>query len=139
MSTDGNTAARRLFYPAAAYNFTALPFLVDAKGASQLIGMTPVPTDVFWVHGVAAIIILFGGFYAMAGFDPVRYRLYIPTGIIAKLLFVAVVYWHFLVAGDISWHMAAVAAGDAVWLFLFWLYLKQHPAADTKNGTYSIL
>jgi hypothetical protein len=133
MTTDAKTAARRLFYPAALYNFVAgLPLLIDARGAAELMGMTPVPTDMFYVHGLAAVVVLFGGFYALAGFDPARYRLFIQIGIVAKLLFVALAYWHFLVAGDISWHMPAVASGDAVWSILFWRYLKQYP--EQANG-----
>ena len=135
MRTDGKTAARRLFYPAAAWNFlAALPLLVDARGAAQLAGMTPVPTDMFYVHGLAAAVALFGGFYALAGFDPVRYRSFISAGIVAKLLFVGIAYWHFLVAGDISGHMPAVAVGDVVWVLLFWWYLKQYPAASVGSS-----
>jgi hypothetical protein len=129
MTTDAETAARRLFFPAAIYNFSAIPFLVDARGVAQLLGMTPVPTDMFYVHVTAAVILFFGGLYALAGFNPGRYRLFIPTGIVAKLLFVAIAYWHFLVARDISWHTAAVAAGDVGWSLFFWRYLKQHPDA----------
>ena len=133
MTTDAKTAARRLFYPAALYNFTAFPLLIDPRGAAGLMGMTPVPTDMFNAHVTAAVILLFGGFYALAGFDPVRYRLYIPTGVVAKLIFVAIVYWHFLVAADISWHMPVVAAGDAIWSLLFWRYLKRYPETEASQ------
>jgi hypothetical protein len=127
MIIGGKTAARRLFYPAALYNFSALPLLVDAREAARHLGMTPIPTDTFYVHVMAAVIVLFGGFYALAGFDPGRYRLFIAAGIVAKLLFVLIVYWHFLVASDISWTWPAIAAGDVVWSLLFWRYLKRYP------------
>ena len=127
MTRGSEPAAHRLFYPAALYNFAALPFLVDARGTARLLGMAPVPTDIFYVHVSAAVILLFGGFYALAGFDPVRYRLFIQIGIIAKLLFVAIVYWHFLAVESISWQWPAIAAGDVVWSFLFWRYLQHYP------------
>jgi hypothetical protein len=132
MISDAKAAAHRQFYPAALYNFAALPFLIDARRAARLLGMTPVPTDMFYVHVTAAVILLFGGFYALAGFDPVRYRLFIQIGIVAKLLFIAIVYWHFLAAGDISWHWPAIAAGDVVWSLLFWRYLKQYPEGSSS-------
>ena len=132
MSSDAKAAARLLFYPAALYNFTALPFLIDARGAARLLGMTPIPADMFYVHVTAAVILLFGGFYALAGFDPVRYRLFIQIGIVAKLLFAAIVYWHFLVADDISWQWPAIAAGDLIWSFLFWRYLKHYPGGSSS-------
>jgi hypothetical protein len=132
MTSDAKTAAHRLFYPAALYNFAALPFLIDAKRSARLLAMIPIPTDIFYVHVAAAVMLLFGAFYAFAGFDPVRYRLFIQIGILAKLLFVAIVYWHFLVAGDISWQWPAIAAGDTVWSLLFWRYLKQHSEGSSS-------
>jgi hypothetical protein len=132
MTRGAKPAAHRLFYPAALYNSAALPFLVDARAAARLIGMTPVPTDIFYVHVSAAAILLFGGFYALAGFHPVRYRLFIQIGIVAKLLFVAIVYWHFLAVGNISWHWPAIAAGDVIWSLLFWRYLKNYPEGSSS-------
>ena len=38
-----------------------------------------------FIHITAAVIVVFGGAYALIAQDPVRYRVYIPLGIVLKL------------------------------------------------------
>ncbi|MNR68936.1 hypothetical protein D3C85_1938270 [compost metagenome] len=56
--------------------------------------------------------------------DPLHYRPYILLGIILKVLFVVVVYGHWL-AGSIPWPLPVVASGDIVYALLFWRYFQR--------------
>ena len=46
-----------------------------------------------FIHITAVVIVVFGGVYALIAKDPVRYRVYIPLGIILKICLVAHRLW----------------------------------------------
>jgi hypothetical protein len=118
-------AHRTLFVSAAWFNVLAgLPLLVATATAAGLLGLQLNPTAIVFIHIVAGLVVLFGGVYWMIARDPVRYRPYIPLGIILKVLVIVVVYGHWL-AGSIPWPLPALAFGDVIFAVLFWRYYKQ--------------
>ena len=117
-------AHRALFISAAGFNVLAGLLLVAAMGtAAGLMGLPLNPTAVLFIHITAGVVLVFGGVYWMIARDPVRYRPYIPLGIVLKVLVIVVVSGHWL-AGHISWPLPALAAGDAIYAVLFWRYYR---------------
>jgi hypothetical protein len=118
-------AHRSLFISAAWFNILAgLPLLVATGTAAGLLGLQLNPTATAFIHITACVTVVFGGVYWMIARDPVRFRPYIPLGIILKALLVVIVYGHWL-AGSIPWPLPALAAGDVIFAVLFWLYYNQ--------------
>jgi len=113
-------AHRGLFLVAACFNWIAgLPLFVATKPAAAL-----------FVQLIGGLIVIFGGAYAMIARDPVRYRAYIPLGLILKTYVVVIVYGWWLI-GAIPWPMPALAAGDIVFAVLFWrYYVATRPSAN---------
>jgi hypothetical protein len=117
-------AHRALFLCAACFNWLAgLPLLVATTPVSRIMGLDVNPTAVLFIQLTAGVIVVFGGAYAMVARDPVRYRAYIPLGLILKVYVVAVVYGWWL-SGGIPWPLPALAAGDIVFAALFWRYYR---------------
>lgn len=119
---------RKLFISAAWFNILAgLPLLVAMGPVAGLMGLQLNPTAVLFIHITAGLIVVFGGVYWMIARDPVRYRPYIPLGIILKIFFVVVVYGHWL-SGSVSWPLPALAFVDVIYAVLFWRYYRQTAA-----------
>jgi hypothetical protein len=115
---------RTLFLSAACFNGLAgLPLLVATSTFAGLLGLELNPTATLFIQLTAGVIVVFGGAYAMIARDPVRYRAYIPLGMVLKLYVVLVVYGWWL-SGGISWPLPALAAGDIVFSILFWRYYR---------------
>ena len=125
-------AHRGLFLVAACFNWIAgLPLFVATKPAAALLGLEVTnATAALFVHLIGGLIVIFGGAYAMIARDPVRYRAYIPLGLILKTYVVVIVYGWWLI-GAIPWPMPALAAGDIVFAVLFWrYYVATRPSAN---------
>jgi hypothetical protein len=128
----------RLFYSAAGFNWLAgLPLLVATTPFARRLGLEPNATAVLFMHITAAVIVVFGGVYACIAGDPVRYRAYIPLGIVLKVCVVAIVYGSWL-SGRIPWPLPALAAGDILFAVLFGRYLRatrtlSHPTAQLER------
>ena len=121
---------RALFVCAACFNWLAgLPLLVATTPFAGLLGLELNPTAILFIQLTAGVIVVFGGVYAMIARDPVRYRAYIPLGMILKIYVVVVIYGWWL-AGGISWHFPALAAGDVVFAALFWRYYRATRASN---------
>lgn len=115
---------RILFISAACFNVLAgLPLLLALRPMAALLRLQITPTSTLFIQLVMGLVIIFGWVYWMIACDPLRYRPYIVLGIILKVLFVSVVYGHWL-AGNIPWPLPAVAAGDIVYALLFWRYYQ---------------
>ena len=115
---------RRMFFVAACFNWLAgLPLLVATAPFARLLGLELNATAIVFIHITAAVILVFGGVYALIAQDPVRYRVYIPLGIILKICLVSIVYGSWL-SGRIPWPLPALAAGDILFAALFWRYLR---------------
>lgn len=119
-----NSYTRKLFISAACFNVLAgLPLLVALRPVAALLGLQVTPTATLFIQLTTCLVVVFGWVYWMIARDPLRYRPYILLGLILKVLFVSVVYGHWLV-GNIPWPLPAVAAGDIVFALLFWRYLS---------------
>jgi hypothetical protein len=112
--------ARALFAIAAAFNFAmaaGLGFIRDRLfPILQLDAVTG--TNRALVGVAAALIATYGYAYVCVAVDARKYRVYIPLGVIGKLIVVAVVCATWL-AGIVSWHLPALAAPDAAFVLLF--------------------
>lgn len=118
--TDSYT--RKLFISAACFNvFAGLPLLVALHPVAALLGLQITPTSTLFIQLTTCLVIIFGWAYWMIARDPLQYRPYILLGIILKVLFVVVVYGHWL-AGSIPWPLPVAASGDIVYALLFWRY-----------------
>jgi hypothetical protein len=114
--------ARPLFTVAAAFNLlVGLPMLVAYPVVAAALALPGPPT--VWFHIVACVVVLFGYVYWQIARDPVRFRPYVVLGVIAKLLFVVVIYGHWL-AGDVSGRVAALVTADLVFALAFAAYLR---------------
>ena len=124
---------RPLFYAAACFNWLAgIPLLVATAQFARLLGLELNATASLFIHITAAVIIVFGGVYALIARDPVRYRVYIPLGIVLKICLVAIVYgWWY--SGGIPWPLPALAAGDILFAALFWRYLRATGASRSST------
>lgn len=130
MSTD--MQARRLFIPAAIFNFLAAgAFLFALPQLAALMKIQLSPSLLPFVHATVAAVLLFGWGYWQVANDPVRNRIVIVMGIAGKLLFVAIGFGHAL-AGNIGWVFAALTAVDLVFAVLFWRFLSSHPSVEMR-------
>jgi len=123
------SAARRLFIPAAIFNWSVaggLLLLSDVMG--PLLQLDPASGTNLALRDISMLLVaLFGFAYWRIAFDPQRFRPYIELGILGKSLVVAAIYSHWL-AGHIGWQLPAVAFGDAVFALLFLNFLHRYPA-----------
>ena len=127
------TAHRALFLTAAWFNWlVGLPILVATDSMAGLMRLQLNTTATLFIQLFAGLVVVFGGVYWMIARDPVRYRVFIPLGIILKVYVVIVVYAWWLVGG-IAWPLPAVAAGDMVFAALFWRY-HRHSAVTLRSG-----
>jgi hypothetical protein len=114
--------ARPLFWIAAVFNFlVGVPMLVAYPLVARLLGLEGPPT--MWFHITAAIVIVFGYAYARIAQDPVKFHPYVALGMIAKLVFVIVIYGHWL-KGTAPAQVALLVTADLVFALLFAAYLR---------------
>jgi hypothetical protein len=114
--------ARPFFTIAALFNLlVGIPMLVAYPVVARLLQIEGPPT--VWFHIVAAVVIVFGGAYWCIARDPVKFRVYVPLGAIAKLAFVAAIYGHWL-AGTASGRLAGLVTVDLIYALLFVAYLR---------------
>lgn len=125
-----DTYARKLFLIAAGFNFAvaaALWFLRDQMAA--ILDLDPITgTNVAFIYFAAALIASYGYAYARIAYDPHKYRVYIPLGVIGKLMAVGAVCWPWHL-GAVSWRLPMLASGDLVFAVLFVDYLRRTRSA----------
>lgn len=118
-------AHRGLFVTAAWFNWLAgLPLLVATGPVAPLMGLQLNAAATMFIQLTAGIVVVFGGVYWLIARDPVRYRVYIPLGILLKAYFVVVIYGWWL-SGSLAWPLAALVSGDVVFAVLFWRYYRR--------------
>jgi hypothetical protein len=128
-----NMHARRLFIPAAIFNFLAGgAFLFALPQLAVLMKIQLSPSMLPFVHATVGAVLLLGWGYWQVANDPVRNRIVIVMGIAGKLLFVAIGFGHAL-AGNIGWAFAALTAVDLVFAVLFWRFLSSHPSVAMRS------
>ena len=121
-----------LFGVAAAYDgILGVAFLIAAPALFEWLGVTP-PNHYGYVHFPAALLIIFGLIFLSITREPVARRHLIPYGMLLKVSYCSVVFYHWIAAGipDI-WKPFAWA--DLVFLVLFiwaYRYLGRDPGTD---------
>jgi len=117
---------RSLFVTAACFSWAVgLLVLGRYEMAAHLLQLAGPPT--FWVHLVAATVILFGVAYWLVAKQPRRYRPFIGLGAAAKLAFAAIIYYHWF-SGDAPTRLAMLVNVDVIFALLFLRYLRSRPA-----------
>jgi hypothetical protein len=117
---------RKLFAIAAAFNFVVAATLMFLSGGLfPLLGLDPVAGANLTLPCVAAALVASYGYaYACVAYDARKYRVYIPLGVIGKLMVVAAVcaLWR---SGDVSWRIPGFASADLIFAILFLDYLRR--------------
>ena len=129
-------AARRLFIPAALFNWVvAGGLLLFSDLMGSLLQLDPASGTNLALRDMCMLLVaVFGVSYWRIAFDPQRFRPYIELGILGKSLVVLVIYGHWL-AGHMGWQLPAVAFGDAVFTVLFWNFMRRYPASSPTPVT----
>lgn len=107
-----------LFYLAALYDgVLGVAFLVAAPALFEWVGVTP-PNHFGYVQFPAALLIVFALMFVAIARNPVANRGLILYGILLKVSYCAVVFYHWAVGGiPFIWKPFAIA--DLVFLVLF--------------------
>lgn len=111
------------YYLSAAYDgILGLAFLIFPIAIYNWYEITP-PNHVGYVHFPAALLIVFAIMFINIGRQPIRNRNLIPYGILLKISYCSVVFWHWFTAGiPDMWKSFAIF--DAVFGVLFaWTYI----------------
>ena len=121
--------ARPLFSVAALFNLVVgIPMLVAYPTVARLLQLEGPPT--VWFHIAAAVVVIFGFAYWSIARDPIKFRPYVMLGIVGKLAFVAIIYGHWLIVGDVSGRSAVLVTGDLIFALLFINYLRGSRSAQ---------
>ena len=113
-----------LFYLAALYDgVLGVAFLVAAPALFDWVGVTP-PNHFGYIHFPAALLIVFALLFLSIARRPEINRHLIPYGILLKISYCAVVFYHWFTAGiPFIWKPFAIA--DLVFLVVFiWAYAE---------------
>ncbi|MEE8572427.1 MAG: hypothetical protein V3T20_04120 [Gemmatimonadota bacterium] len=113
-----------LFYLAALYDGVfGVAFLVAAPALFDWVGVTP-PNHFGYIHFPAALLIVFALLFLSIARRPEINRHLIPYGILLKISYCAVVFYHWFTAGiPFIWKPFAIA--DLVFLVVFiWAYAE---------------
>jgi hypothetical protein len=118
---------RLMLYSAAVYNWLAGLILLPQTGIASALGFTPLMTHGPFDHIALAAIALLGIGYWMAAGNPVAHRGILILGVLGKLGFVAIMFGHHVLVGDVNLRQTVLALGDMVYVVLFVLVLKRLP------------
>lgn len=113
---------RILFVVAALYDgILGIAFLVAAPALFEWVGVTP-PNHYGYVQFPAALLIVFALMFLAIARDPVANLSLVPFGILLKVSYCAVVFYHWFTTGvPFIWKPFAIA--DLVFLVAFiWAY-----------------
>jgi hypothetical protein len=119
---DRKPAVSLLFVIAALWDgLLGVAFLVAASALYRWFDVTP-PNHFGYVHFPAALLIVFGLMFAVIAKNPVANRNLIPFGMLLKVSFCGVVFYHWISAGlPNMWKPFAFV--DLAFLVLFiWAY-----------------
>jgi hypothetical protein len=109
-----------LFFVAAAYDAVlGVVFLLAPGFAFELFDVVP-PNHVGYVQFPALLLLIFALIFSRIAMDPVANRSLIPYGMLLKVSYCGVVFWHWF-ATDIPWMWKPFAILDLVFLALFWM------------------
>jgi len=107
-----------LFLVAALYDgILGIAFLIAAPALFEWVGVAP-PNHFGYVHFPAALLIVFALMFLAIARNPVANLSLVPYGILLKVSYCAVVFYHWFTAGvPFIWKPFAIA--DLVFLVLF--------------------
>ncbi len=111
-----------LFYLAALYDgVLGVAFLIAAPALFEWVGVTP-PNHFGYIHFPAALLIVFALLFLTIARRPEINRHLIPYGILLKVSYCAVVFYHWFTAGiPFIWKPFSIV--DVAFLVLFiWAY-----------------
>jgi hypothetical protein len=126
---------RVLFGLAALYDgILGIAFLVAAPALFEWVGVTA-PNHFGYVHFPAALLIVFALMFLAIARDPVANLGLVPYGILLKVSYCVVVFYHWFTAGvPFIWKPFAVA--DLAFLVLFvWAYSALKRLAFAATGS----
>ena len=123
-----------LFYLAALYDgVLGAAFLVAAPALFEWVGVAP-PNHFGYVHFPAALLIVFALMFISIARDPVANRRLILYGILLKVSYCAVAFYHW-VAGGIPFIWKPFAIIDLVFLVLFaWASMVLSKQANSEGA-----
>jgi len=124
-----------LFYVAALYDGAlGVAFLLAAPALFEWVGVTP-PNHFGYVHFPAALLMVFALMFVAIAQKPVANRSLIPYGILLKVSYCAVVFYHWFTAGiPYIWKPFAIA--DLAFLVVFiWAYAELGKSESQVVGT----
>jgi hypothetical protein len=124
-----------LFYVAALYDgVLGVAFLLAAPALFEWVGVTP-PNHFGYIHFPAALLIVFALLFLSIARRPEINRHLIPYGILLKISYCAVVFYHWFTAGiPFIWKPFAIA--DLVFLVVFiWAYAELGKPRSPVAGT----
>lgn len=123
-----------LFYLAALYDgVLGAAFLVASPALFEWVGVTP-PNHFGYVHFPAALLIVFALMFVSIAREPVANRGLILYGILLKVSYCAVAFYHWFAGGiPVIWKPFAIA--DLVFLVLFaWASAVLSKRADPEDA-----
>ena len=124
-----------LFYLAALYDgVLGVAFLIAAPALFEWVGVTP-PNHFGYIHFPAALLIVFALLFLTIARRPEVNRHLIPYGILLKISYCAVVFYHWFTAGiPFIWKPFAIV--DVAFLVLFiWAYAVLGKPRSPVAGT----
>lgn len=123
-----------LFYVAALYDgVLGVAFLVAAPSLFEWVGVTP-PNHFGYVQFPAALLIVFALMFVAIARNPAANRRLIPYGILLKISYCSVAFYHWFTTGiPYIWKPFAIA--DLVFLALFiWAYKElEEPESPVRR------
>jgi hypothetical protein len=113
-----------LFWVAAVYDgLLGLLGLFGTEWFFQTVGVTP-PNHPGYVQFPAALLVVFALMFVAVAKNPVKYREFIPYGVLLKVSYAGIVIYYWLTAG-LPWVWKPFAVADVVFLVLFaWAYAR---------------
>jgi hypothetical protein len=126
-------ACSLLFSVAALYDgLLGLAFLIAPGAVFEAAGIQP-PNHPGYVQFPAALLVTFAMMFAAIAAHPARNRNLIPYGILLKVSYCGVVFYHWAATG-LPWIWKPFALADVAFLGLFaaaWMALADRPATDS--------
>ncbi len=112
------TAVRALFVVAAVYDgFLGLLFLFAAGWVFRTFGVAP-PNHMGYVQFPACLLIVFAIMFLAIASQPAKNRNLIPYGMLLKVSYCGVVFWHWFIS-QVPYMWKPFAVADLVFLVLF--------------------
>ena len=124
---------RTLFIVAALYDgILGVVFLLAGPAVFRWFAVTP-PNHWGYIQFPAALLLIFAIMFAMIAAAPVANRNLIPYGMLVKLSYSGLTFYHWAMAGvPTMWKPFAVI--DVIFLALFaWSYLRLRATRDSQN------